>query len=257
MIITVCRALGPDFWPESEAQTDLESRQRVPNDRETHQDSSSLTAYRRGRIHEPEFNDDIDENSLLLQQRDLQLGYPNDTVFTAVICSAIESGQCIKRSVARCKLDTGADVNIIAEEYVLAEGLNELIVQIAEREQAPIGGIEGFSWTPKRKITLKFYLVNSIKIETAEFFVAAGLGWDLLISQKYYAPITEAMASKPKYRVLFLPRLRRTAGESHQTICLHIRLRNVENKSPVNENSTSNEKKKGRRQPKHMRRERL
>lgn len=156
---------------------------------------------------------DIDSDSLLLLQRTLQLENPNSTVFTAVLCPETTDGTPIKFAVARVLLDTGSDVNIISEKYLIDNGMSHLITQIPENEQVPIGGIEeqGPSWKFERKFCSRFFLYSSRTTSTAEFYVTKSSDWDILISQKQYA--RSAQKSSTERKLLWMPKKKRNPSK--------------------------------------------
>lgn len=161
-----------------------------------------------------EYQDEIKDSSLLRLQLDLQVQYPDKTVFTAVICPEVQDDQPPKMVVARVLLDTGSDVNIVSEKYLQEVGLSHLITEVPEDEQVQMGGIEeqGPGWKFKRKFTSRFYLYSSITTETAEFFVTKSSDWDILISQKQYAK-SAAKKSTASKKLLWMSKKKRDPGK--------------------------------------------
>jgi hypothetical protein len=154
------------------------------------------------------------ESDLFALQRNLQREHPNEAVFTAVLCPVLESGQRGRQVMARCKLDTGSDYNIISKEYVTGEKLGELVVEIPDNEQVSIPLIGGATWKPNQKIYgLRFYLINSMNTQAGDFFLESNLGFDLLISQKYFKAVVSEQARDPGPRVLWIPKFKRTPGD--------------------------------------------
>ncbi|CCD56990.1 hypothetical protein BofuT4_P142520.1 [Botrytis cinerea T4] len=165
-----------------------------------------------------EYQDGINDSSLLRLQLDLQFQYPDKTVFTAVICPEVQDDQPPKRVVARVLLDTGSDVNIVSEKYLQEVGLSHLITEVPEDEQVQMGGIEeqGPGWKFTRKFTSRFYLYSSITTETAEFFVTKSSDWDILISQKQYAKFAAKKGPASKKLFWMSKKKRDPAKEAEQ-----------------------------------------
>ncbi|KAF5875424.1 uncharacterized protein Bfra_003878oa [Botrytis fragariae] len=167
---------------------------------------------------ESEYQDDINDASLLRLQLDLQLKYPDKTTLTAVICPEVQGDQPPKMKVARVLLDTGSEVNVVSEKYLQEVGLSHLITEIPEDEQFDMGGIEeqGPAWRFKRKFTSRFYLYSSTTTDTAEFFVTKSSNWDILISQKQYVKLVAERSSASK-NFLWMPKRKRDpAKEAEQ-----------------------------------------
>ncbi|TEY38782.1 hypothetical protein BOTCAL_0476g00090 [Botryotinia calthae] len=164
-----------------------------------------------------EYQDEINDASLLRLQLNLQVKYPDKTVFIAVICPEVQDDQPLKRVVAPVLLDTGSDVNIVSEKYLQEVGLSHLIIEIPEDEQVQMVGIEeqGPGWKFKRKFKSRFYLYSSITTETAEFFVTKSSDWDILISQKQYAKSTAEKGPASK-KLLWMSKKKRDPAEQRE-----------------------------------------
>jgi hypothetical protein len=152
----------------------------------TSQEPQSVVRHTHQHQSEKEYQDDVDDGSLLRLHRNLQREYPDKTVFTAVICPEVQEGQPLKMVAARVLLDTGSDVNIVSEKYLQEVGLSQFVTQIPEDEQFEMSGIEeqGPALKFERKFTSRFFMYSSRGTETAEFFVTKSSDWDILISQK-------------------------------------------------------------------------
>ncbi|MCJ1403532.1 hypothetical protein MMC11_006755 [Xylographa trunciseda] len=74
--------------------------------------------------------------------------------------------------------------------------LQQLITEIPVAERREIRGIMGFRWTPTQRITLNFYLINSLRMRSSQFFLCEGAELDVLISNNYLAAIREEEASR-------------------------------------------------------------
>ena len=153
--------------------------------------------------------DALDERQLVSDMRHLQAEHPDQTLFAAVLCPVLQ--EVPKRLPVRCKLDTGSDVNIIDTELVMRSELQQLITDIPVNERRQIKGIMGFTWIPTRRITLSFYLINSLRMRSAEFFLCEGVDLDVLISNNYLAAIREEESSRAR-NMLMLTEVPLTAG---------------------------------------------
>ncbi|KAF7870111.1 uncharacterized protein EAF02_009301 [Botrytis sinoallii] len=199
--------------------------------------SQSITRHTHQYQSESGYQDEIDDASLLRLQLDLQLKYPDMTVFTAVICPEVQDDQPLKMVVARVLLDTGSDVNIVSEKYLQGVGLRHLITEIPEDEQIDMGGIEeqGPDWKFTRKFTSRFYLYNSTTTETAEFFVTKSSDWDILISQKQHVKLALERSSVSKKLLWMSKKKRDPAKEAEQREFERSRQELLENQSRLYE----------------------
>jgi hypothetical protein len=174
----------------------------------------SLSRYTHEQHSEQTYQDQVDDDSLLGLQRNLQREYPDKTVFTAVVCPDVSNDQPLRMVVARALLDTGSDVNIVSEKYLEEVGFSHLINDIPEDEQVEMEGIEeqGPTWKFERKFTSRFFLYSSSSMETAEFFVTKSSDFDVLISQKQYARIARERSSA-KQKLLWMPKKKRNKSK--------------------------------------------
>ena len=149
---------------------------------------------------------------MVRETRRLQLQHPDETIFAAVLVPVLQDGP--RRLPARCKLDTGSDVSLIDQKLLIDAGLQSLVEDIPVEEQQEIQGVMGFRWNPKQRITLKFYLINSLRMRSIELFLCEDLDLDVLISNRYFEAIRAEEQSNG--RILWLSKVRQTSGISIQ-----------------------------------------
>lgn len=176
----------------------------------TSQEPQSIVRNTHQQQSEKKYQDEVDDGSLLRLQRNLQREYPDQTVFTVVLCPEVQEDQPLKMVAARVLLDTGSDVNIVSEKYLQEVGFSHLVTQIPEDEQFEMGGIEeqGPAWKFERNFTSRFFLYSSRATETAEFFVTKSSDWDILISQTQYVKLA-ADRNSARAKLLWMPRKKR------------------------------------------------
>jgi hypothetical protein len=182
--------------------------------------NTSLTVHDRRYV---EYQDDVDDNYLLLLQRRLQQEHPNQAVFTAVLCPVFQDRRNVQRVTANCKLDTGSEVNVISKKYVETAGMADLIVQIPANEVIEVRGIveNGPGWKPTTKLALlRFYLYNRPTTDASDFFITETSDWDVLLSQKYYSTLGEQSRPDNLKKLLWLRKLHRTPSKIPEAIII-------------------------------------
>jgi hypothetical protein len=89
---------------------------------------------------------------------------------------------------ALVKLDTGSDVDIVSQEFLLQAGVNESLLQPIPAEEAEVFAIiGGKEYKPDSKIRLFWYMEGEQRFRRNIFYVVTGAPVDLLLGSKKFA----------------------------------------------------------------------
>lgn len=100
----------------------------------------------------------------------------------------ISKGKHFGVILAEVQLDTGAEVDLVSEEFLLKKlGLNESMWKsIPEEDQGPIGGFYAEGYTPKYQVELHWSQRNGGEFDKAKFYVIKGCRKDLVFQQSRF-----------------------------------------------------------------------
>ncbi|KAM3078034.1 hypothetical protein ACMFMG_002667 [Clarireedia jacksonii] len=147
----------------------------------------------------------IKERKFLLETKVLTL-QSDITIFTAYLLPKKLDTEERLTVYARCKLDTGSDVNLIDRDLIYNNNFQHLIHRVPETNRKQLKGFGGGLWTPDYEIRLEFYVLGAMKRRNADFFVLPDADFEILIGKEYYHEIQEASAEQQnKVRMLTAP----------------------------------------------------
>lgn len=85
----------------------------------------------------------------------------------------------------RAKMDTGCDHNLISMDILRRENIENDQIEVLE-EEIELTGLEGTTYTLKKKITFTWYLKRNMKSRVGDFYIVEDESFDMILGALFW-----------------------------------------------------------------------